>query len=187
MRLQYHLSIRKGKLTTLKARKKFGWRRLGLGRINDQASLVLCVFADGVQRVSPMVIFRGGGKWLRAERAKYHPRVLIEFNPTTYMNNRLFEGYIKEHLIPVLGCRPTLYALDLMGSHTTPVILDLLRSNNITPSLIPRGCTGLVPPLDVSVNKPFKELVRELTDEKIFKLELIDQFEKWVVGDWWVV
>jgi len=70
-----------------------------------------------------------------------------------------------------------------MGSHKTPAILDLLRSNKITPSFIPGGCTGLVQPLDISVNKPFKELVRELTDEKIFELESIDQFERWTVGD----
>ena len=148
-----------------------------------QASLVLCVFADGVPRVPPMIIFRGTGQRLGAERAKYHDGVLVEFNPTAYMNDQLFERYIQEHLIPVLGGHPTLFALDLMGSHKTPAILDLLHSNNITPSLIPGGCTGLVQPLDVSVNKPFKELVRDLTDEKIFKLESIDQFEKWTVGD----
>lgn len=148
-----------------------------------QASLVLCVFADGVPRVPPMIIFRGTGKRLGRERERYHPGVLVEYNPTAYMNDKLFERYITTHLIPALGGRPTLFALDLMGSHKTPAVLELLNNSNITPSLIPSGCTGLVQPLDVSINKPLKELVRDLTDQRIFDLESAADFERWTVGD----
>ena len=148
-----------------------------------QASLVLCVFADGVPRVPPMIIFRGKGTRLGRERERYHPEVLVEYNPTAYMNDKLFENYITTHLIPVLGGRPTLFAIDLMGSHKTPAVLELLRNNDITPSLIPPGCTGLVQPLDVSINKPLKELLRDLTDQKIFDLESAADFERWTVGD----
>lgn len=144
-----------------------------------QATLVLCIFADGISRIPPMIIFHGTGRRLRGERERYHNDVLVEFNPTAYMNDKLFEQYIRNHLVPVLGGRPTLLALDLMGSHKTPSILDLLRQNDVTPSLIPGGCTSRLQPLDVSVNKPFKEVLRDLTDEKIFQLELMDQFEKW--------
>ncbi|RPB02545.1 DDE-domain-containing protein [Choiromyces venosus 120613-1] len=148
-----------------------------------QATLVLCIFADGIPRVPPMVIFHGTGVRLQAERRRYDRDVLVEFNPTAYMNDRLFTRYVSQYLIPVLEGRPTLFALDLMGSHKTPAVLNLLHQNNITPSLIPGGCTGLVQPLDVSVNKPFKELMRDLTDERIFQLESVAEFEKWMVGD----
>ena len=70
-----------------------------------------------------------------------------------------------------------------MGSHKTPAVLQLFRDHNITPSLIPAGCTSLVQPLDVSINKPFKGLMRDITDEKIFELESAAEFEKWTVGD----
>lgn len=99
------------------------------------------------------------------------------------MNDVLFEKYVRTYLIPVLGGRPTLFALDLMGSHKTPALLDLVRQNDITPSLIPAGCTSLVQPLDVSINKPFKGLMQDLTDERIFELESLDKFEKWTVGE----
>jgi len=148
-----------------------------------QASLVLCIFADGIARVPPMIIFHGTGKRLGAEKLRYHPSVLVEYNPTAYMNDGLFEKYITNHLVPALGGRPTLFALDLMGSHKTPAVLQLLRTNNITPSLIPAGCTSLIQPLDVSINKPFKGLMRDITDEKIFELESAAEFEKWTVGD----
>ena len=148
-----------------------------------QASLVLCIFADGIPRIPPMIIFHGTGRRLGRERERYYHNMLVEFNPTAYMNDNLFERYITEHLIPVLGGRPTLFALDLMGSHKTPTVLNLLRQNNITPSLIPGGCTGLLQPLDVSVNKPLKEVIRDLTDERIFELESVDEFEKWTVSE----
>jgi len=45
-----------------------------------QASLVLCIFADGIPRVPPMIIFRGKGDQLGREREEYHPGVEVEFN-----------------------------------------------------------------------------------------------------------
>jgi len=124
-----------------------------------------------------MIIFHGTGRRLERERERYYYNMLVEFNPTAYMNNNLFGRYITEHLIPVLGGRPTLFALDLMGSHKTPTVLNLLRQNNITPSLILGGCTSLLQPLDVSVNKPLKEVIRDLTDERIFELESVDELK----------
>ena len=35
----------------------------------------------------------------------------------------------------------------------------------------------------MSINKPLKELVRDLTDQKIFDLESAADFERWTVGD----
>jgi len=141
-----------GEKTIWVKESRSGWDR-------RQASIVLCVFADGVPWVLPMIIFGGKGTRLEREREPYYPEVLVEFNPTAYMNDNLFENYITTHLSPVLGSRPTLFAMDLMGSHKTPAILKLFRNNDITPSLIPAGCTGLVQPLDVSINKPLEELV----------------------------
>ena len=91
-----------------------------------QASLVWCVFADGVPRVPPMIIFRGKGTRLGREKHEYHAGVLAEFNDKAYMKDKLFLNYIQNHLVPVLGCRPTLFAIDLMGSHKTPTVLTTL-------------------------------------------------------------
>jgi len=86
------------------------------------------------------------------------------------LQHTLFERYITTHAVPVLGGRPTLFTVDLMGSYKTPAVLDLFRNNNITPFVIPAGCTSLVQRLDLSINKPFKELMRDLTNERISEL-----------------
>jgi len=146
------------------------------------ASLVLCVFADGFNRVPPLIIFHGKGNVYEKEKGLYHPGILVEFNEEAYMNGALFYKYIQENIIPVLGGRSSLFAMDLCSAHKTDQVLQLLHSHKIIPSLIPAGCTSLVQPLDVSINKPIKGRIRELTDEAILECESVESFEKWSVS-----
>ena len=146
------------------------------------ASLVLCVFADGFNRVPPLIIFHGKGNVYEKEKDLYHPGILVEFNDEAYMNGELFYEYMRDYVLPVLEGRPSLFALDLCSAHTTEPVMELFHSNSIVPSLIPAGCTSLLQPLDVSVNKPLKGKIRELTDEVILDCESVESFEKWSVG-----
>lgn len=154
---------------------KSGWDR-------RKASLVLCVFADGINRIPPMILFHREGTVYERESPKYYPGVLVEFNTTAYMNNTLFLKYIDLYLMPVLNNKPTLFAIDLCSAHKTPAVPDSLQALRIMPTLIPGGCTSLIQPLDVSINKPLKARIRDLTDEAIFECEKADDFEKWSVG-----
>lgn len=149
-----------------------------------QASLVLCIFADGINRVPPLIIFDGKtDRCLCKEQNTYHPGVIVELNETAYMNDTLFIKYLHHYLIPALNGRLTLFALDLCRSHKTPAVLNQLRKHNIMSSLIPGGCTSLVQPLDVAINKPLKGIIRNLTDDGIRKWEGKEGFKNWSVGD----
>ncbi|RPB05506.1 hypothetical protein L873DRAFT_1797893 [Choiromyces venosus 120613-1] len=53
-----------------------------------------------------------------------------------------------------------LLVLDLFGAHKTEEVLDTFSANDIVVSMIPGGCTSLVQPLDVSINRPFKDILR---------------------------
>jgi len=66
--------------------------------------------------------------------------------------------------------------------HKTREVLVKLRSPDITPIPIPAGCTGLVQPLDVSVNCPFKNILQNLTELDIIVQEE-NGLEKWSVSD----
>jgi hypothetical protein len=43
-------------------------------------------------------------------------------------------------------------------------VSSALKQQKVTVSVIPRGCTGYVQPLDVSLNKPLKDLIKEEQD-----------------------
>ncbi|RPB02639.1 hypothetical protein L873DRAFT_1645292, partial [Choiromyces venosus 120613-1] len=64
---------------------------------------------------------------------------------------------------------PSLFTINLMRSYKILALLEKLQLHNIILSLIPGSCTGLLQPLDVLINKLFKDMIRELTEETIFK------------------
>jgi len=134
---------------------KSGWDK-------RQGTIQLTIFADGVPRVQPLVFFRGKGvgSTIVEERRKYDNRVVVKFNSTAYVNSATMVEWLDNQLLPVLGDQPTLLAMDLFAAHKTEGVLDTLRANDITVSIIPGGCTGLVQPLDISINGPFKEILK---------------------------
>lgn len=72
-------------------------------------------------------------------------------------------------------------------AHLTPQVLQTCRDHSITPSLIPAGTTPLTQPLDVAINKPFKGLIKEVTEELREKKETEEDIEKWSVSQHRVV
>jgi DDE superfamily endonuclease len=137
-----------------------------------QATLILYIFADGVPRIQPKLIFHGkatneGGKIEERESHLYHKGVTVHFNSTVYNNEELTIQWIKSELIPSLKPKAqdeVLLALDAAAFHKTPAILQKLRNNYIVTALVPPGCTRLLQPLDTAVNKPFKDLLQEQTE-----------------------
>jgi len=51
-------------------------------------------------------------------------------------------------------------ALDMFGGHKTEKVLNTLTAHDITLSVIPGGCTGLIQPLDISINQPYKDILK---------------------------
>lgn len=135
--------------------KQTGWDK-------RQATIQLTIFADGIPRVKPLVFFRGQGigASIQAEKERYDQRVVVKFNPKAYANSTSIVEWLDDQVIPVLDGRSTLMALDMFGSHKTEEVLDTMRAHDITLSVIPAGCTGLVQPLDVSINRPFKDILK---------------------------
>ena len=95
-----------------------------------------------------------------AERQLYDNRVVVKFNSEAYANSANIVEWLDQQLIPVLNNEPTLLALDMFSGHQTEEVLDTLTAHDITVSNIPGGCTSLLQPLDVSINKPFKDILK---------------------------
>jgi len=127
-----------------------------------QGTIQLTIFADGIPRVALLIFFRGKGigPSILTEQKLYDPRVVVKFNPTAYANSTNMVEWLETQLIPVLDCQPTLLDLDLFAGHKTEEVLDTFKAHDITVSVIPAGCTGIVQPLDVLINRPFKDILK---------------------------
>ena len=53
------------------------------------------------------------------------------------------------------------FCLDTFKAHISASSESKLRANKVYSSVIPGGCTSVLQPLDVSLNKPFKSLLRQ--------------------------
>ena len=56
--------------------------------------------------------------------------------------------------------------MDLLHSHRTKPVKKLLKKNDVTLSLVPAGCTGIVQPVDISFNRLFKDMLKEEIDKE---------------------
>ena len=61
--------------------------------------------------------------------------------------------------------KPRLLSLDVFAAQMTPAVTDEFKKLNCTTSYIPGGCTGFIQVLDMALNKPLNDLVKQaLTD-----------------------
>ena len=63
--------------------------------------------------------------------------------------------------------------MDLVTIHLSQHILDLFKENKSNYVLIPPGATRYLQPLDLSINKPFKDNMRKNTLNLLSNLEEI--------------
>ncbi len=132
------------------------------------------IHADGIRRSKPLLIFRGkydnNSKARKAELQRYHKGVVVEFNEDAWANEDVIIRWIKKQYLPATAypfqtlTKPRLLTLDAFTAHKTAGVPQKLRETNTVPSFIPGGCAGYVQVLDVAVNKPFKEPVKEYSE-----------------------
>jgi hypothetical protein len=78
---------------------------------------------------------------------------------------------------------PRLLCLDAFAAHLTPRVHAAAKAQRTTLSVIPAGCTGYIQPLDVSLNKPMKALIKEEHDDHYDRHMEEWEVEKFNVGE----
>lgn len=118
-----------------------------------QCMVRLTILADGEPRVKPFIIFRGQGKRIPLqERVKYDKRVTVAFQSNAWCDEKLMEQWIVNSWKP----EDSLLVLDVHRAQKTDHIQSLLQQCGTVPIFVPPGCTGIVQPLDVSINAHLK-------------------------------
>ena len=126
--------------------------------------VVLTVAADG-SMLPPMVIFKG--KCLKLTTPE---GVLVSVQTKAWMDEDLMTEYLEhiwqpyvEEIADKLGLpdHNALLTLDSFRAHTTDKITKAIEEHSTTHCVIPGGCTSKLQPLDVYVNKPLKQILKD--------------------------
>ena len=178
------------------------------------------MFADGEPRVKPLLIFKGTGKRIPlVERVRYirffqiallllyllvyclpscryDKRVTVQFQPKAWCDEAVMNAWITVNWKPVCSGPMHLIA-DVHRAKKTENILNRLENDcNTEVTFVPGGCTSLIQPLDVVVNKPFKSVIDRLATQhmqerlddyvngRISAKERRILFTKWVGQAW---
>ena len=137
-----------------------------------EVSVILSVSSDG-NKLPPFVIFKRWGKKeieiekkLRELAIVKRGHIFFEFNERACSNNYIIEQWFQKVYWPYLFKHSEtgrgLIVLDMESSLFDKKFLELLNSRNQLFSLIPAGLTRIVQPLDVKINKPFKQNLEKI-------------------------
>lgn len=129
------------------------------GHEKSNFTVVLSVTAAG-EKLKPMIIFR---KKL-IPKGNFPPDVLVRANAKGWMNQGLMELWLRE----VWNKRQhnnsdpsqSLLILDSARCHLTESLRNLYKESSKI-AVVPGGLTRYLQPLDVGINKPFKDKMKE--------------------------
>jgi hypothetical protein len=130
------------------------------GNENNRFTCVLTVLADGT-KLLPMVIFKG-----KLMPKDLPSKIIVSMHPKGWMDETGMKIWFNKIWEKRPGRNQTakpksLLVLDSFESHKTDFIKNIAKYENTNLAIIPGGLTSIVQPLDVSINKPFKDRLRE--------------------------
>ena len=124
---------------------------------------VLSCTASGTL-LPPMIIFKGTTR-RSVRKVSDKDGAVIEFQKKAWMDEKIMLEWIKKIWVVYTKKRPSLLILDCFSAHLTEEVQDLFAQYNTTVIVIPGGCTSVLQPLDVSINKPVKGILRYLWEQ----------------------
>ncbi|KAM7298529.1 pogo transposable element with KRAB domain [Ixodes scapularis] len=125
--------------------------------------------------------------------------IIVRVNEKGWMNSAMVEEWVKlvwQRRPGALLCRDSLLVLDSYRGHLTDSVKTVLSRGGTDLAVIPGGMTSQLQPLDVSINKPFKDRLRkfytdwlteqehELTPAGRIKRASLGQVASWIAAAW---
>ena len=147
---------------------KEGSKRVEIVGIEDKRQIT-AVFGGTMTGdfLPPQIIYQG-------KTPKCLPKVVfpeswhVTFTQNHWANEKTTIDYLNMILLPYIEEKrkalsvtaPALVIFDRFKGQCTEAVLSLLEKNNILMAVVPGNCTNRLQPLDISANKPAKELLR---------------------------
>ena len=126
------------------------------GHEKTHFTAVLSCMADGT-KLKPMVIFK---QKLIPKGEKFLPGVVVHCHPKGWMDEEgiiLWFNKVWDTRPGALLKKKSMLVWDQFLSHLTDAVKAKVKNLNTFQSVIPGGLTSILQPLDVAINKPFKD------------------------------
>ena len=131
---------------------KFCLLRINLSKL---AKITLFFIVDGT-KLPPICIFKGK----RMPRGEHAPSgIIVWFQDNGWMDANLMKEYV-EYLNDELANEdkvPRIMVYDSFKGHLEESVKEKFREYGFNLAVIPGGLTSICQPLDVAINKPFKD------------------------------
>ena len=132
--------------------------------------------------LTPMLVFKvtSHGR-IAAREIRNHPQGMVYamqlkawFDEVTMLD--WVENVLKPYIITApVGIIPILF-LDSFKVHLLGSVANAIQGLGVELEIIPPGCPGLMQPIDVGINKPFKANMRNIYTERLLEQDADDWF-----------
>ena len=161
-----------------------------------RATFAMTVTASG-KVLKPLLVFKGkpGGRIEKREFPTYPSEILYACQDNAWMDEKVMLMWVEkvlkpyvleapDHIVPILF-------LDSYRCHMMASVVEKIQELGVEVEHIPGGCTGLCQPVDVGVNKPFKNRIREQWESWMIQEGIVhgttsppsrDDVSKWLVA-----
>ena len=137
------------------------------GKMKQRISCILCVLSNG-KRLPPMLVFKGVPDGTLEKRLNKLPevknnRIYIACQKNSWVDASTFINWLNRIWFRSYSFKPnegTILYYDKAPSHLTDDVINMFAKNNCYYRLIPPGLTSYCQPLDLCINKPFKDLLK---------------------------
>ena len=140
-----------------------------------RATFAMTVTASG-KVLKPLLVFKGApnGRIVKNEFPGYTRDVIYACQDNAWMDERVMLMWISKVLEPYIAMAPEgivpILFLDSYRCHMMASVVTIIQDLGVEVEHIPGGCTPLCQPVDIGVNKPFKDRIRR-------------QWEEWMINE----
>ncbi|XP_062829050.1 pogo transposable element with KRAB domain isoform X2 [Anolis carolinensis] len=135
------------------------------GNEKNHFTVVLSCLANGI-KLRPVIIFKT--KTL-PKKVEFPPQITVRTHVKGWMDEDGTKKWLEEiwngRPGAALETKPSLLVWDMFRAHTSDDIKKLAESSQVTLAVVPGGLTSVLQPLDVCLNKAFKDRLRKMWHE----------------------
>jgi hypothetical protein len=138
----------------------------GSGLDKRQATLQLCIRAEGEQLVNPAIIFRGRGLQIGLEELRAYSRlsglVDVYFQPKAWADGLVMDHWLERFNAQTEQLGERLLGMDNHGAQQTARFRSRMAEVDVVPAYTPPDTTDLTAPLDHHVGANMKHIISKL-------------------------